>query len=279
MAEALHSAKNALRVENLSGSTVWITLYGLPEILNGFINDDNGFSTSKTIARELRDRIISWINGNLMDDDQPNRFSSEKLEKEFQSWQISEIPNKIEAFKSVFAAECSEVDVYSVGQISIYRTSALVSDGAGIIPSEIRQDLPEETLLEFNSAGRCLAFDLPTACGFHALRGLELVMGDYLKSFGNTTRMRSWNDYITAIRKITDNEKAPSKPAPKVAAMLDRMRELERNPLMHPRDTLDSVQADMLFKLSAITVIEITKDMNAKRNLHGKHIQPDHPIP
>lgn len=265
LAEQLHAAKRALNSEKSRGGTVWVHTYELPGKLKNFIGDDNGFSTSKRAANELILTIEAWLVENLMDGNSPGRYSTEKIDAEFSGWQMSSITNKIDAFKSVFAAECADVDVYSVGQISIYKTSALVSDGAGIIPPDIQPDMPVETLIEFNSAGRCLAFDLPTACGFHALRGLELVMDDYLKFFGNTSRMRSWNDYIKALDKLIEKPKADGKPAPKVTAMLDRMRELERNPLMHPRDTLDAVQADMLFKLCAITVIEIAKDMKAQK--------------
>jgi hypothetical protein len=43
--------------------------------------------------------------------------------------------------------------------------------------------------------------------------------------------------------------------------MIDRMRELDRNPLMHPSDTLDEMAADSLFKLGVITITELAKDM------------------
>lgn len=266
LAESLLAAKRVLSANSIKGGLIWINTSSLPTALDAFVRDDNGFSTSKTVARDLSSSIDSWIRRNIMDSNSPSSFINDSFEKDFASWQLDGIPGKIDAFRSVFAAECSEIDVYSVGQISIYKTSALVADGAGIIPLDIQPDMPVETLIEFNSAGRCLAFDLPTACGFHALRGLELVMDEYLRSFGVTAKMKSWNDYIRALDKLVQNPKAGSKPAPKVAAMLDRMRELERNPLMHPRDTLDAIQADMLFKLCAITVIEIARDMKTKKS-------------
>ena len=43
--------------------------------------------------------------------------------------------------------------------------------------------------------------------------------------------------------------------------MLDRMRQLDRNPLMHPRDSLDEMAADTLFKLGIVTITELAKDM------------------
>lgn len=280
LAEALHTAKRALSADSLKGGRVWVSTYELPEKLYLFIQDDNGFSTSKRSAKELVLMLEDWISKNLSNGDSPSIFASEKFDEEFSGWQFDGIVRKIDAFKSVFAAECGEVDVYSVGQISIYRTSSLVSEGAGIIPAEIQPDVPRETLAELNSAGRCLAFDLPTACGFHALRGLELVMDEYLKCFNVGSKKRTWNDYVKALSKLIEDPKSQAKPAPKVAAMLDRMRELERNPLMHPRDTLDAVQADMLFKLCAITVIEIARDMKTKRmEVQPRRLAPPPPPP
>jgi hypothetical protein len=86
-----------------------------------------------------------------------------------------------------------------------------------------------------DSAGKCLAFDLPTACGFHAVRGVELMILKYLKAFGTETRdLKTWFDYVKAVSEAEADGRKPSK---KVAQMLDRMRDLDRNPLMHPRDT------------------------------------------
>lgn len=268
LAEALTDAKRSTSVDQTKGGNIWVSTAELPTKLNRFINDDNGFSTSKHIAKDLAEEIESWIAENIYTDSSPPQLMSDRLNQDFHQWQYSNIPSKIDAFNSVFAAECRDVDVYSVGQISIYRTSALVTQGSHIIPGDARAEIPQEAIKEFDDAGRCLAFDLPTACGFHALRGLELTMDAYLQAFDVPTKnMKSWNDYITAAKKLADNTDAIKRPSAKVAAMLDRMRELDRNPLMHPRDTLDEVSANMLFQLSAITAVEMIKDIKSNNAL------------
>lgn len=258
LAETLHSAKQGLAPTTLKGGTIYFSIMSLPDRLTAFVADDNGFSACKHAASDLNQAIQKWINMVV-----PNgQFSTEEFDREYQSWQYYEISRAIDTFRSVFQAECRDVDVYSVGQIGIYRTSALVSAGANILPQEFRARLPDGASEEFTNAAKCLAFDLPTACGFHALRGLELVMDEYLSAFGVVTaKFKSWNDYIVAAQKLVDDEKATLKPSAKVAAMLDRMRQLDRNPLMHPRDTLDTIGADQLFKLSAVTVVEMVRDM------------------
>jgi hypothetical protein len=117
---------------------------------------------------------------------------------------------------------------------------------------------------EVKAAGRCFALENYTACGFHILRALEVVMADYYKLVSAKTKeFRSWYDYIEAFTKLEKSRtKRNSKyPSPKVAAMLDRMRQLDRNPLMHPRDSLDEMAADTLFKLGIVTITELAKDM------------------
>ncbi|WP_139275996.1 hypothetical protein [Pararhizobium antarcticum] len=257
LAEALAKARQATSVDTSKGGSIYISLWALPPKLSAFIAEDNGFGTCKHAAADLAGTISSWISANVMPND---TFSPDLFEKDFSSWQYSEIPRKIDSFRSVFEAESHDVDVYSVGQIAIYKTQALVSNASHVIPDEIRSEMPEEAIKEFDDAGRCLAFDLPTACGFHALRATELVIDAYLKDFGVTKSMKSWNDFIKAVQDLIEAKNKEPKPSQKVGAMLDRMRSLDRNPLMHPRDALDAVGANHLFSLSAITVAEMIKD-------------------
>lgn len=51
--------------------------------------------------------------------------------------------------------------------------------------------------------------------------------------------------------------------------MLDRMKSLDRNPLMHPRDELDNSGADQLFSLATITVAEMIRDMRTIKGPTG----------
>lgn len=264
LAESLVSAKVKLAADTLNGGTLYFGLMPLPHKLSAFVDENNGFSACKYSAIELKRAIENWVKENIWDD--ITEIVNAKFEKEFSGWQYRHISTKIETFRSVFEAECHEVDVYSVGQIAIYKTRDLVANASHAIPEEFRKGMPSESLKEFDDAGRCLAFDLPTACGFHALRGTELVMDDYLKSFGVTKKLISWNDYIKAAEEVANSTGAGPKPSKKVTAMLDRMRSLDRNPLMHPRDELDTASAGHLFSLATITVAEMVKDMRGAKS-------------
>jgi len=259
IAEAMQHAKRTLARESVNGGSLYFGLIGLPEKLAAFIEEKNGFSTCKHSAIELRKAIEDWISANVWSD--TGDFSKAKFDQEFNSWQYKYLTAKIDTFRSVFEAECHDVEFYSVGQVAIYKTRDLVANASHTIPEEFRAGMSVEALKEFDDAGRCLAFDLPTACGFHALRGTELVMDDYLRAFGVKKNFVSWNEYIKAAEALAADDKPEPKPSKKVTAMLDRMKSLDRNPLMHPRDELDAGGADQLFRLATITVAEMIKDI------------------
>ncbi|MBX4892103.1 hypothetical protein [Rhizobium bangladeshense] len=259
LAENLAKAKKTLSGESVKGGALYFGLAGLPIKLDAFIKEQNGFGTCKHSASELKTTIEGWLPANVWPDGEA--LPTENFDKDFAGWEYRHMPTKIDTFRSVFEAECHDVDFYSVGQIAIYKTRDLVANASHVIPDEFRFGMTNEALKEFDDAGRCLAFDLPTACGFHALRGTELVMDDYLKAFGVTKKIVSWNDYIKAAEDLAKSEKPGPKPSQKVTAMLDRMRSLDRNPLMHPRDELDTSSANHLFSLAAVTVAEMIKDM------------------
>lgn len=217
LAESLQSAKRALNLESAKAGNIFFALMGLPHRLHSFINDDNGFSTCKRVANELIQEVNKWNSENAM----PNgEFSAELFEKELPNWNWTHILRRIDTFRSVFEAECHDVDVYSVGQIAIYKTRDLIANASHKIPAEFRDGMPQEALTEFDNAGRCLAFDLPTACGFHALRGTELVMDSYLKAFGITKKLVSWNEYIKAAEELASRDGSGPKPSKRLLQCL-----------------------------------------------------------
>jgi hypothetical protein len=267
LSKSLSTAEAATLAENNNIGAIYFATRGLHQELHNFVVTENGFSACKNVASELISEIEKWRKSSAYDED--GKFDIAKFDEQHQSWNYSSIRQKISDFRSVFEAESVDLDVYFVEPYSIYQTSALVSNGSDIIPSPLHEHLPKGTVEEFNSAGKCLAFDLPTACGFHALRGLELVMENYLRKHNVNKKMHSWNDFIKAVEKLIEDAKEPA-PSQKVAAMIDRMRTLDRNPLMHPTNTLDIDAAHSLFTLCAITSIELTHDLQ-KAKLSKKH--------
>lgn len=259
LAQNLARAQRILSSEKISAATIYFAVSGMEKALENFSAKAIGFTTAKHTARSLATAIVNFRR--IYIDNDAGEYDFAKFNTELTSWQWSSLAAEIDKFQVVFMAECNDLEIYSVGQLSIYNISALVSQASERFPLEYRDMIPSEALLEFDNAGKCLAFNLPTASGFHSLRGVELCILAYLrKRLPKVEKLKSWHQYFVAIEKLEKESKPPHQPSPKVAAMIQRMKDLDRNPLMHPHDTLDIAGADQLFNLASVTVIELAKD-------------------
>ena len=118
--------------------------------------------------------------------------------------------------------------------------------------------------------GRCLAFERYTASGFHILRALESEIRDYLIMVThNMPKKRDWGYYIEELEKNNANQK--------MLTALDNIRNLDRNPLMHPEDWLRKDDAVGLFNLGKTALHRLITDMKKQGLLRPddelKHVQ------
>jgi hypothetical protein len=100
---------------------------------------------------------------------------------------------------------------------------------------------------EIKEAGRCLALERYTACGFHMMRAVERESCDCatLVAQANPVR-RDFGDYL----KTLEHHGAEKK----VIAVLDSLRSLERNPLVHPQDWLSQDDAVNMFCIAQVAL-------------------------
>jgi hypothetical protein len=116
---------------------------------------------------------------------------------------------------------------------------------------------------EIDEAGKCLAFELPTSCGFHILRAVETGMKAYLyAATGKLPPMtnRNWGEYITRLTNANAH-----------ADLIDVLRVLKakRNPLMHPTDNLDVDEAIGLLCICQSAIDDVIDDVR-RRSLEIK---------
>lgn len=248
------------------GMDVFFACIRLEGSFKKFEAEQGAFSLTRDSARRVISELSETLTHQFYDGD-PKRNKMKPgldLEKDFETWQLYELRTKIEEFRHVLSAECRKSETYFVEKKVGFDVATLLHSAEENLHSSIQPFVPASALSEIREAGRCLALECYTACGFHILRGLEVVMAAYYKRVSAKEReFRSWHDYVEALTELEKGENGvkPKFPSPKVAAMLDRMRQLERNPLMHPSDTLDEMAADTLFKLSIVTITELAKDM------------------
>lgn len=158
------------------------------------------------------------------------------------------IRDALSQFEMIFAEEMRERATYRVPDRGIYNTAKLVDAADCTFPEEIAGLVPEKTRLEWRAAGRCMAFGMFTACGFHVARAVEGALEAYFQTFNGKPdpKKKQWGEYLAALEKISLSDDEPT-PDPKTLGELKQMKDDWRNPLMHPRVVLGEADARSVF--------------------------------
>jgi len=166
-------------------------------------------------------------------------------------------------FEASLDDELQRLHTYKVEPVGAHSFDRLVGAADMIFPENLRKTIiPEQASSDFRSAGRCLAFDLPTACGFHAFRATDAMLRKYCKHFdavpsGNS---RDWGTHIRELRTVLKGP-ATKKPNERTVELIDSIRAQDRNPLVHPELNLDSEGALLMFDLCKNAVSLMATDI------------------
>jgi hypothetical protein len=244
---------------------VYMALISIETGLKKFAAEQTAFPLTRDSALEAVKTVDAVLTEHFFEDASREKFNDGlNLSGEMNLWMLYNVRSKLERFRHVLAVECRKSETYFIEKVVGFDLPTLLHSAEENIHHTIRPCVPGPALNEIKEAGRCLALENYTASGFHTLRGLEVVIAAYYKAVsGKDREFRSWHDYVEALEELAkeDDGVKPKYPSSKVAAMIDRMRELDRNPLMHPSDTLDEMAADGLFKLGIVTITELAKDL------------------
>lgn len=149
---------------------------------------------------------------------------------------VYNITGALNTFEAVLGAELSLLPLYVVTQKAGFDTNILIEDGSACFPHDIVFKVPE-AVSDLRQGAKCIAFELPTAAGFHLHRGNESVLHHYWDAVtGGKARPKNRNmgDYLAEMNKLSLGN-------PKVKTALRDLKDLHRNPLIHPEHSLDSV--------------------------------------
>jgi hypothetical protein len=178
----------------------------------------------------------------------------------------------LKKFETIFSTEMSELSTYFVPQRGIYSTAALIDSADQSFPPDIFGHVPDKAKADWRAAGRCLAFNLLSATGFHVARAVEATLEVYYQLYtGKTGPLSGWNDYIQALERVTTKGDKPA-PAAKTLAELRQMKDDYRNPVMHPRVTLSETEARILFDNGESLIIAMAEEIKTIRQEGG--VQP-----
>lgn len=119
--------------------------------------------------------------------------------------------------------------------------------------------LPEPARYDLNEAGKCIAFERPTAAAFHILRAPEGVLRFYYQTMVRQKRVSSlnWGPIGTDLRK-----RNRTKPYSVLNNHLDNIRDSFRNPTQHPDAQYDIQEVQDLWSLCVDVIDRMTGILN-----------------
>lgn len=168
-----------------------------------------------------------------------------------------EVSSKVSEFEHVLTAELGVTNLYLVQKIRGYDTTDLIQNGHVLFPPELLQKVPE-AIPDINQATKCIAWDLPTAAGFHLHRANESVLHrwyDAVSKGAHRPKGRNIGDYLSVM-----NEKNFG--SEKIRSALKDLKDLHRNPLIHPDESLESIdEAIALMGSIHAVVVLMLKDI------------------
>lgn len=147
------------------------------------------------------------------------------------------VQTALSRFETVLSAEFGLTALYIVQKKGGLDTMDLMENGIAHWPADLPDKVPE-AVPDIEAGARCLAFELNTAAGFHFHRANESVLHAYFDAVtGGAQRPKNRNmgDYLAELDRLKKGDD-------KVKSALRALKDLHRNPLIHPEHSLETTE-------------------------------------
>jgi hypothetical protein len=211
-----------------AGKTVsqnWFILFEAQNQLNAVFTN-SPYSPHMRVSRDLAADLYKALSESLGD--------SSKMDREVNDGEIWLLKYKKDALKPVFLSEVSTLPSFLVMDKEGYDINLLIEDGKKLFPSTLTAKAPE-AVRDSMEVGKAIAFELPTAAGFHIFRVVEAVLKRYWDHISSKTARPKLETIGTYASALEDNQFGDAK----VWESLKQLGKLHRNPLIHPEVILD----------------------------------------
>jgi hypothetical protein len=195
-----------------------------------------------------------------------NHFEEMVMRDDPRGGNVDVLQTTLEGFSITLQDELDRLPTFTVTAKGNLDIRALVKGAAKGWPRATIELLNTFVVDDVNHAGECLAYDLPTACGFHILRAVETCAKAYVHAATGKLpplKNRNWGEYIEQLKLAGAHTD--------VTDVL-RILKAKRNPLMHPHENLDVDNAIALLCLCQSGIDAIAVDLQ-RRSLEVKFKQ------
>lgn len=140
-----------------------------------------------------------------------------------------------------------------------FDVSKLLDDIGSLMSPDVFISLPEITKYDLSEAGKCIAFERPTAVVFHLMRATEAVLRAFYCTFINRKRVSPllWGNMVQDLRKRPKTKRHIT-----LYNNLDNIRHSFRNPTQHPDAIYDIHEAQDLCPLCFEVINRMCKILN-----------------
>jgi hypothetical protein len=183
-------------------------------------------------------------------------------------YRLNDCATRLEA---IMAQELDAMPIWFVTKRRAYSIDALIDNAETIFDAKMIPLLSSHTILDIRQAGRAIAFEVPTAAGFHAVRATEAVARGYHEIIIGTrpsedtplgpliNTLRNRRDGLLASGAIDKEDLLNI-----VIDMLNRINNVYRKPIAHPDMVLDLSGAMNVFDSAKCAIDLMLEDAERK---------------
>jgi len=221
-----------------------------------FINWIQGFLLSKAAAKDIAISLIPVIDPNRLQH-QPNDIITDE--------EKTAISVNIYSFQAVLYTEFSQSNIFYISQKRAYDMTVLINQGQNVLSRDtinLLSSSKDEVLNDIREATKCLAFDIPTAVGFHLYRAIEaIIVEEYFPLLNIQPNDWETNKNMGNYIRLLENNNVDVK----ITAMLRHIKDHYRNPISHPDEFWDSNKAENAFGLATSVINVMVQDIDERR--------------
>lgn len=219
----------------------------------------NPFTTLSTGCREYGSNLMGSLK-------QAIGLCDEEDTEQFKSY-CDILEMHLESFEALLEGDFHEFNLFSVTQVSAYDMRRLVECGEELIPEELRKLLTDKVTNDIRAAARCLAFELPTACGFHLARSLEGVALIYHEHFIGAVPTTGPQRTLGSLCQAFESNKL----SVSLIGNLKHIKDHYRNPVSHPELELSIAEAVAQVPIYVSAMTEMLIEIDTQPGLAGQH--------
>ena len=163
-------------------------------------------------------------------------YREDQTGKTYAFYEVYTLEQQYGKFETLFLAELQAASLYLISPKGGYDTNTLIEHGEAAFGADLGVKVPD-VLGDVRQAMRCIAFELPTAAGFHLHRAHESVLRVYWDNVTGGKKRPRENNMGVYLREL-DKLKVGKE---QTRLHLRSIKDFHRNPLMHPEQELKDV--------------------------------------